>query len=116
MKNKVLSIMLVGILFCITILVSVFIGRVSSKNMIHVGNYENITTGSDPDFEPLNLNTIRAEELITYLKLSKGLAEEIVAYRNTYGDYVYLSELKSVPGMTEDIYNRIKPYLTISDG
>ena len=115
MKNKLLIIMLVGILLCVSILAGAFIGRSSIKNMVIVRPDSGSVSDSAPKNEPLNINTVSEDELVTYLQITRALAREIINYRETYGDYVYISELKNIPGMTDEVYQKIRPYLTISD-
>lgn len=115
MKNKLFIIMIVGILMCVAIFAGVFIGRSSINNMIIVRPNSGAVADSAPKAETLNINKIGEDDLVIYLQIKRSLAREIVNYRKTYGDYVYISELKKVPGMTNEVYEQIRPYLAISD-
>ena len=111
MKNKLLTMMLFGILICIAIYAGVFIGRSTSRNMTYISPKSNNVTSNIS----LNINEVSEDELVINLQLTRSLAREIINYRKTYGDYVYISELKNVPGMTDKVYEQIKPFLVISD-
>lgn len=115
MKNKLFIIMLVGILLCVAIFAGVFIGRSSIQNMVIVRQDSDTVSDSAHKNEPLNINKVGEDELVIYLQIKRSLAREIVNYRKTYGDFVYISELKNVPGMTDEVYEQIRPYLTLSD-
>lgn len=115
MKNKVFMIMAVSILVCIAIFAGVFIGRLSRRDILTIPAKSDILSETFPKNELLNLNNVSEDELIVLLGIPPIVAKEIIAYRNTYGDFVYISELKNVPGMTQSIYEEIRPYLTLSD-
>jgi competence protein ComEA len=46
-----------------------------------------------------------------YIKYS--LANPIVAYRNEHGPYIKLEDIKKVMAVTDEVYNKIAPYLTV---
>jgi phosphatidylserine/phosphatidylglycerophosphate/cardiolipin synthase-like enzyme len=59
----------------------------------------------------VEINRAGASEMERTLKLPSVLAKAIVAERQRVGDFESIEELKSVPGMTQAIYDRISPRL-----
>ena len=62
---------------------------------------------------PLEINQASIDDLIKIPFIDLSLATEIVKFRNIYGNYYTLTELKNITGMTEDLFNRISPFLYI---
>lgn len=61
----------------------------------------------------ININSATVDELKAHPYIRYSLANPIVAYRNEHGPFYKTEELKKVMAVTEDIYNKILPYLTI---
>lgn len=61
----------------------------------------------------ININTATVDELKAHPYIRYSLANPIVAYRNEHGPFSKIDDLKKVMAVTEDIYNKILPYLTI---
>ena len=64
---------------------------------------------------PLDLNTATADDLTDLPGVSLLLAERIVAHRERVGGFRSLPELTAVPGMTEQIYGTIRPFLRLGE-
>ena len=62
---------------------------------------------------PLDVNRASAEDLAQIPALSPLLAQSVVAYRAERGAFASLPELRSVPGITEDVFLGARPYLTV---
>lgn len=60
----------------------------------------------------ININTASVDELKAHPYIKYSLANPIVAYRNEHGAFSKLEDLKKVMVITEDVYNKILPYLT----
>jgi len=60
----------------------------------------------------LNINTATVDELKMHPYIKYSLANPIVAYRNQHGPFTKLEDLKNVMVVTDEIYNKIAPYLT----
>jgi len=86
--------------------------HVSSEN-----GYAQVSTGSLPAAYrvtlrvPISLNTATQEELESIPNIGPSLAQNIITYRSLYGPFRAVEEIKSVPGMGELRYRRIKPYI-----
>ncbi len=62
---------------------------------------------------PHDINSATAFELSQIPAFGPLLAYELVRFRDAYGDFNSLPEIRSVEGITEDVYIEARPYLTI---
>ena len=62
---------------------------------------------------PLDINSAPADELAQIPALGARLADRIVRFREAFGLFGSLPELRAVEGITADIYLDARPYLTI---
>ncbi len=62
---------------------------------------------------PLDLNTATIVEIQEFPWITPILGLKIIKYRDKKGGFEKLSELKKVPGMTDEIYNKLKPFVTV---
>lgn len=115
MKNKVFIIMLCAVILYFIVFAGVFIARTGSGKSVTVQADSNVPNHAAGKASVININTATEEDLILYLNVDRSLAVAIISYREKYGEYVYISELKNVPHMTDEEYERIKPHLTLSD-
>lgn len=61
----------------------------------------------------ININTATVEELKVHPYIKYGLANPIVAYRNEHGLFLKVEDIKKVMAVTEEIYKKIEPYLSL---
>lgn len=61
----------------------------------------------------LNINTATKDDLKTHPYIRWNLANAIIEYRNTHGNYSGIDDLKKITIITEEIYNKIFPYLIL---
>ncbi|MCO5248102.1 MAG: helix-hairpin-helix domain-containing protein [Chitinophagales bacterium] len=61
----------------------------------------------------LNINQAEFEELSTHPYISITLAKQIIGYRNKVKAFESVEEIKKMYAMTDTIYNKLLPYLTI---
>lgn len=61
----------------------------------------------------LNINTITFEELNAHPYISKALANSLVKMRIQKGTYKDLEEIKESKLMNEELFDKLKPYLTL---
>ncbi len=61
----------------------------------------------------ININTATVDELKAHPYIKYGLANPIVAYRNEHGSFSTIEDIKKVMVVTDEIYKKIAPYLTI---
>lgn len=65
-------------------------------------------------FAPLDINTASAEDMTRFLDITEQLAEAIVNYRERWQGFDSLRQLKRVRGMSEALFQRLKPRITVS--
>ena len=61
----------------------------------------------------ININTATVDELKAHPYIKYSIANPIVAYRNEHGSFSKVEDIKKVMAVTEEIYNKIIPYLTL---
>lgn len=74
------------------------------KNKLVLGN---------PQVKKININKASVDELKQHPYLRYNLANAIVQYRTAHGDFGSLSDLKKIMIITEEMYIKAAPYLTI---
>lgn len=62
---------------------------------------------------PLDINTASAEELSQIPTITPVLGQRIVQFRNQFGIFRSIPELRTVEGITEEVFIGARPYLTI---
>lgn len=63
---------------------------------------------------PINLNRARREELQSIPFLSPTLINNLFNHIRKNGPLLSIYELQAVPGFTKDIFEKIKPYITVT--
>ena len=61
----------------------------------------------------ININTATVDELKAHPYIKFNLANPIVAYRNEHGAFSKLEDLKKLMAVSDEIYEKIAPYLTL---
>ena len=61
----------------------------------------------------ININKATVDELKAHPYIKYSLANPIVAYRNEHGAFAKPEDVKKVMTVTDDIYNKIAPYLIV---
>lgn len=65
------------------------------------------------DIETININTTEIDVLKEHPYVKYRLAAAVIAYRNQHGAFATLSEIKKVHLVTDEIFEKITPYLVI---
>ena len=60
----------------------------------------------------ININKATADELKIHPYIRYNIANAIIQYKNQHGNFAAPSDLKKIMIITEDIYNKMAPYLT----
>jgi len=60
----------------------------------------------------ININTATVDELKTHPYIKWAIANPIVAYRKEHGPFAKVEDIKKVMVVTEEVYEKIVPYLT----
>ena len=63
--------------------------------------------------KPVLINTAGPEELMQLRGIGNGYANRIIKYRDILGGYYKIEQLKEVYGMTDSLYEAIKPFIVI---
>jgi competence protein ComEA len=61
----------------------------------------------------LNINTASLDEMKAHPYLRYNIANAIVQYRSQHGSFSLVSDIKKIMMITDDIYNKAAPYLTV---
>ncbi len=61
----------------------------------------------------LNINTATVDELKAHPYIRWAIANPLVAYRNQHGRFASIEDIKKVMAVTEDVYQKISPYITV---
>ena len=77
--------------------------------------YEGLDTTELEDFRnnPLDLNSVTRPDLLKLPLLTPRLVIAIIRYRVHHKGFREVEELKDVPGITNEIYRVIRPFLTV---
>jgi competence ComEA-like helix-hairpin-helix protein len=67
----------------------------------------------NPSVKKININTATIDEMKAHPYIKFSLANLIVAYRNEHGSFSKIEDIKKVMVVTEEIYKKIAPYITI---
>ena len=67
-----------------------------------------------PSFQSINPNTADLQTLCLLPGIGETIGGRIIEYREIYGPFQKLSDLKKVKGIGDKIFAKIEPYLTLS--
>ena len=67
----------------------------------------------DDASEKISINTATYEELITLPGIGPKTASKIIEYRNTYGPFWTIEDIKNVKGIGDKKYAKLKEFITI---
>jgi competence ComEA-like helix-hairpin-helix protein len=60
----------------------------------------------------ININTTTIDELKMHPYIKWGIANPVIAYRKEHGNFARVEDIKNVMAVTDEVYNKIAPYLT----
>ena len=109
---------LIGIALLVAAAIMIYVG-LSMPKLYYVDNTVMSettvkTTESTTKIEyPLDINTATVDELVTISGIGDGIGSSIVMYREEYGPYKSLDELKNIRGINDRVLSEIAPYLTV---
>lgn len=114
MKNWKSGFLMMAIIFCVAVYIGIFIGRTSSLNTIFLPTFlESKSAETEHNMLTVDLNDASADDLQMISGIDAQTAKNIITYRNETGDFVSVLELLRVDGITYELYEQIKPYLTV---
>lgn len=90
------------------ILVILFSGALGSVSVFaKLPSAISVSEQNQPQISTVNINTATAEELATRLKgIGLNKAQRIVAYREKYGPFIEIEQLKEVSGIGQSILDK----------
>ncbi|MFT3748685.1 MAG: helix-hairpin-helix domain-containing protein [Agriterribacter sp.] len=65
------------------------------------------------DIHKININTVTLDELKAHPYIKYQVANAVIQYRNQHGEYTSAGTLKQVRLITDDIFGKIEPYITV---
>lgn len=75
-----------------------------------IKQYLNLDNAS---IKKININTASIDELKAHPYIKFSIANPIVAYRNEHGAFAKIEDIKKIMAVTDDVYNKLAPYLTL---
>ena len=118
MKTKATIILAILIFITAGIYIGIYISSVTPSPSItpsSVSENANTLPTEDKTTAILDLNTASAEDLAKIPGITAELADKIIAYRNKYDYFLDVDELLEIDGITDALYKKIKPYVTVKD-
>ena len=61
----------------------------------------------------ININTATVDQLKTHPYIRYALANSIITYRNEHGIFPSVNDLRKIMAVTDNILNKVSPYLTV---
>lgn len=68
---------------------------------------------SNASVKKININTATKDEMKMHPYIKWNLANAVVEYRNQHGEYKTLEDIKKIMTVTEDIFSKLSPYLSV---
>ncbi|MFT3949508.1 MAG: helix-hairpin-helix domain-containing protein [Agriterribacter sp.] len=65
------------------------------------------------DIHKININTATLDDLKAHPYIKYQVANAVIQYRNQHGDYASVEAIKQVQAVTDDIFKKIAPYITV---
>lgn len=78
--------------------------------------FQNIKTRlqcNNPALKTININTADVNELRAHPYLRWNIANAIINYRQQHGNYKSVEDIRKIDIITEELYNKLAPYLVI---
>lgn len=68
---------------------------------------------NNDNVQKININKATLDELKTHPYIRYNIANIIVQYRNMHGNFATVDDLKKIMIITDEIYNKVSPYLSV---
>lgn len=76
---------------------------------------KNNLTCNNSSIKKININTADINTLKEHPYIRYALANVIIQYRNEHGNYASVNDLRKISMMTDELFRKISPYLTIEN-
>ena len=67
----------------------------------------------DSENSLININTASLSDLISLTNIGDAKARNIIKYREEHGSFKTIEEIKNVSGIGDDVFNKIKAFITV---
>ena len=111
MKKSELFIYLVIPLVCLLLLTGLFIYRGFLHDTLELGTNVPIVQGNGNG--KVNINTADADTLTLLPGIGTVTAEKIIKYREKYGPFRKIEDIKKVSGIGDKTYEEIRKYIQV---
>ena len=74
---------------------------------------ENIFNSTEEANKLVNINTASASDLTSLPSIGEAKANNIIKYREEYGNFKSIEDIKNVSGIGDALFNKIKEFITI---
>lgn len=121
MSKKLSFILLISVTLLFIIAVSIaLIYRITIATGSGMSVYDQLVAGNDATItEPthivgkINLNTATYDDLVQLPGIGNVLAERILEYRKTHGNFTVIDELLNISGIGTAKFDKIKDYISV---
>lgn len=121
MKNSGLHPVIFATILFAVLLTGFLLGRLSPLrgNTLYTGPdtaakaEDPAVSGTNSGTGKININTATAEDLTLLPGIGNTLAERIVAYRQTHGQFASIDELVNVKGIGTETLSRLSQFITV---
>lgn len=112
----------VRVLICLTLIFAAFVlgfslgrstGARSTQISVEQSTASPDTEASGTEAALININTATFEELDSLPGIGPTLAQNIIDYRDTYGDFECIEDIMKVSGIGEMVFNDIRHLITV---
>lgn len=87
----------------------------SNKKQKEETRYEATVEKTPHQYKKININTATAEDWKAFYGIGDVLANRIVKFRNSIGGFKYIDQVAKTYGLSDSVFQNIKPYLYLKD-
>lgn len=94
---------------------TIYINECSNSTVIEKGesSIDEIKNNITQDNKLISINTATKEELMTLNGIGEAKANAIIEYRNNNGVFKDINDIKNVSGISDNLYEKIKNFITL---
>lgn len=115
MKKETFLLVAVAICF-VFLMIGIFIGRDMQEASIYTqypSDESQTVTDSHTEFGKININTAGQQQLMLLPDIGETLAQAIIDYRETNGQFIDVQDICNVKGIGEKTFEQIRDYITV---